>query len=527
MGREQGVGSKRLLVGMALASGITSIPNAAIVLALPTIHRQFDVSLTELEWTVTGYLLAYSALLIAAGRLADIFGRVRLLVGGTVLFMAASIPAALAPNAIVLIVSLIVAGAGAAVLTPASLAIVTDAFREESRGMAVGIWGGSSALFSGIGPAIGGAFTQELSWRWILWLSVIGGAVILYGVWRTPESRDEEATRNVDYAGLALSVLGLGAITMALDEAPDPWPFASARFLIALIGGVLLLCGFVMLERRLRDPLIDLSMFRRRNLSGGAIVVFALSFSLGAILFFIPLYLQELLSFKPLGAGLLMLPASITMMAAMPFAGGLYERFGARPPIAAGMGVAAAGILLMTGMTTSTRYRDLILPLSLLGIGFGTSLTPANLAALNSIPRRNHGTVAAILATLGGLGSTFGVALSGALFEQLQLGRTTQAASAAGLHLSRGTIRTLEGLLPGTPSATKALAKLPAADHAALHSAVREGFISALGATMELSLAVVVASIVLTVVLIRPDTHGVTLPRPNMTEPFSGLGPRP
>src|SRR5512142_2558685 len=154
-------GTPRLLMAMALASGITSVPNAAIVLALPTIHRQFDTSLTGLEWTVTGYLLAYSALLIAAGRLADVFGRVRLLTWGTILYIAASIPAALAGSATVLILGLIGVGVGAAVLTPASLAIVTDAFRGERRGMAVGVWGASTAIFSGIGPAIGGVFTRR------------------------------------------------------------------------------------------------------------------------------------------------------------------------------------------------------------------------------------------------------------------------------------------------------------------------------------------------------------------------------
>ena len=200
-------GTPRLLLAMALASGITSVPNAAIVLALPTIHRQFDASLTELEWTVTGYLLAYSALLIAAGRLADVFGRVRLLTWGTVLYVAASVPAALAGSATVLIVGLIAVGVGAAVLTPASLAIVTDSFRGERRGFAVGVWGASTALFSGIGPAIGGAFTQEISWRWILWLNVIVGVVILAGVRGARESFDERASRHIDFTGLALSAV--------------------------------------------------------------------------------------------------------------------------------------------------------------------------------------------------------------------------------------------------------------------------------------------------------------------------------
>ena len=262
-------GTRRLLLAMGLASGITSVPSAAIVLALPTIHRQFNASLTELEWTVTGYLLAYSALLIAAGRLADVFGRVRLLTWGTILYMAASVPAALAGNATVLIVGLVGVGVGAAVLTPASLAIVTDGFRGEQRGMAVGVWGAATALFSGIGPAIGGVLTQEASWRWILWLNVIVGAVILIGVRRTAESFDEQATHRIDFTGLALSAAGLGAITLALNEAPAPWAIGSARFLVVIVGGVLLLAGFAIVERHARQRL-SLDALCRAVASAGA-----------------------------------------------------------------------------------------------------------------------------------------------------------------------------------------------------------------------------------------------------------------
>jgi EmrB/QacA subfamily drug resistance transporter len=339
-------GSGRLLGAMALASGITSLPNAAIVLAIPTLHRQFGASLTELEWTVTGYLLAYSALLIAAGRLADVFGRVRVLTIGTTLYIAASVPGALAGSAVVLIVSLAAVGVGAAVLTPASLAIVTDSFRGERRGMAVGLWGASTALFSGIGPAIGGVFTAELSWRWILWLNVGVGILILLGGRGAPESRDEQASGRIDYTGLALSFAGLGALTLALNEAPNPWPFASAKFVIVLAAGVVLLFGFVLIERRLSEPLVDVRMFGRRNLSGAGIVVFVLDFAFGAVLFFIPTYLQNLLGYNALQAGLLLLPSSVTMMIAMPIGGRLFERLGPVIPIVGGMaiaGVAAAG----------------------------------------------------------------------------------------------------------------------------------------------------------------------------------------
>jgi EmrB/QacA subfamily drug resistance transporter len=524
---EPASGSRRLLLAMALASGITSVPNAAIVLALPTIHRQFDASMTELEWTVTGYLLAYSALLIAAGRLADVFGRVRLLQCGTLLYAAASIPAALAGSATMLIVGLVAVGVGAAVLTPASLAIVTDRFRGASQGAAVGAWGAATALFSGIGPAIGGVFTQAGSWRWILWLNVIVGVLILVGVRGTPESSDPQASRRIDWVGLAMSAAGLGALTLALNESPTPWAFGSPPFLIVLLGGVLLLVGFVLVEQRLRDSLIDLDMFRRRNVTGASIIVFVLDFAFGAVLFFIPLYLQELLGYDALKSGLLLLPASVTMMLAMPVGGRLFERVGPTAPIVGGMALAGVAMLLLGGISTSTDYAELWPPLALLGLGIGAALTPMNLAALGAMPQRNHGAVAAIITTLGGLGATFGVALSGAVFETLQTNRTVDEAAARGVHLTHGAARTLEGLLAGTPSATRVLAEYPADEHASLTAAVREGFTSALGSTMRLSFALVGLGIVLTLLLIRREPAVEPLSRPNVTDPFSGLAPRP
>ncbi|MFL5830228.1 MAG: MFS transporter [Solirubrobacteraceae bacterium] len=527
MGPQEASGKPRLLVAMALASGITSVPSAAIVLALPTIHRHFDASLTELQWTVTGYLLAYSALLIAAGRLADVFGRVRMLTWGTVLYAAASIPAALAGSALVLILGLAAVGVGAAALTPASLAIVTDRFTGASRGVAVGVWGGATALFSGVGPAIGGVFTQEVSWRWILWLNVIVGVIILIGVRGTPESFDPQASRRIDYTGLALSAAGLGAITLALNEAPTPWPVGSSIFVLVLVAGALLLGAFTLVQRRIKSPLIDLAMFRRRNVTGAAIIVFVLDFAFGAVLFFVPLYLEELLGFDALKSGLLLLPASATMMIAMPVGGRLFERLGPVAPIVGGMTLAGVAMLLLGGISTSTHYSELWPPLALLGLGIGTALTPMNLAALGAMPPRNHGAVAAIITTLGGLGATFGVALSGAVFESLQTDRTVSQAAARGIHLTDSAAGTLDGLLAGTPSATKALDKLPPAQHSSITDAVHHAFTSALGATMRLSFVIVVAGIVLTLLLIRSERAVEPLPRPNMGDPFSGLAPRP
>jgi EmrB/QacA subfamily drug resistance transporter len=527
MSTQQGTGSRRLLFAIALASGITSVPSAAIVLALPVIHRQFDASLTGLEWTVTGYLLAYSALMIAAGRLADIFGRIRLLKFGTLLYIGASIPAALAPNATVLILSLVAVGVGAAVLTPASLAIVTDSFRGTRRGMAVGVWGGASALFSGIAPAIGGILTEAASWRWILWFNVIVGVLILIGMRRAAESYDDEASRHIDFSGIVLSVVGLAALTLALNEAPDPWAFGSASFVLVVVAGLLMLAGFVLIERRLRDPLIDLAMFLRRNVGGASIVLFFLNFALGAVLFFLPLYLEEELGYGALKAGLLLLPLSGPMVIGMPLGGRLFERFGPLPPIVAGMAMAGLAMLLLGNVSTSTHYAAVWPPLALLGLGVGTALTPLNLAALNATAMRNHGAVGGILAMVAGLGGTFGVALSGAAFEQLQRRDTVSAAADRGLHIMDSAASTFEGLLSGTPSAIHAIARFPVGQQPALKAAVHQGFVSAFGGTMTLSFGLLVFSIVMSAVLIRRQRGTVELPVPNITQPFSGLSPRP
>ena len=295
-----------------------------------------------------------------------------MLTAGTLLYIAASVPAALAGSAVALIVSLAAVGAGAAVLTPASLAIVTDSFRGERRGMAVGLWGTSTALFSGIGPAIGGVFTAELSWRWILWLNVVVGALILLGVRGAPESRDEEASGRIDYTGLCASwFAGLGALTLALNEAPSPWPFASAKFVIVLAAGVVLLLGFVLIERRLSEPLVNVRMFGRRNLSGASTVVFVLDFAFGAVLFFIPSYLQDLLGDNALQAGLLLLPSSVTMMIAMPIGGRLFERLGPVIPIVGGMAIAGVAMPPSAGSPAVRSDAELWLLLALLGLGIG------------------------------------------------------------------------------------------------------------------------------------------------------------
>jgi EmrB/QacA subfamily drug resistance transporter len=519
----------RLLVAMALASGITSVPNAALVVAIPVLHKQFDASITDLEWTVTGYLLAYATLLIASGRLADQFGRVRLLSVGTLVYVGASVAGALAGTATTLIVALIVVGIGAAVLTPASLAIVTERFRGSQRSLAVAVWAGTGTIVGGLAPAVGGVFTSELSWRWILWLNVIVGLAILVGTRGTEETREPTARKGIDVAGALILVAGLGAITLALNEAPTIWPWGSAQTILTLAVGAVLLAGFILLEHRRREPILDLSIFRRRNVAGASVVVFVITFASISVLFFLPTYLEEIRGDSPLQAGLLVLPATATTTAAMLFGGRLYDRLGPLPPIAGGMALLGAGMLLLSRIDEATRYGSLWWPLALLGFGLGLALTPMNLTALNAVPQARHGVIGGLLATLSGLGGAIGVALSGAVFESREVDRIVDRARQAGIAVSDPTAATLTGLVAQTPKATTALDRFAPADRTTLKRVVTDSFLSALDTAMVLSFAVVTVGIVVALLLIRrreavPEEEPE---RPHVAYPIPSLARRP
>ena len=187
---------------MAISSGVTSLPTSAVAVAVPVIHKEFNASIGELQWTLVGFSLAYSALLVLAGRLADVYGRKVFFLGGTVIYTLGALGAAVAPDPIVLIISVVIMGVGAAVLTPASLSIITDAFEPAQRGTAIGIWAASSALVSGLGPALGGILA-EWDWRSVFWINIPFAVVFfVMTLLAGRESRDPNADRHVDMAGL-------------------------------------------------------------------------------------------------------------------------------------------------------------------------------------------------------------------------------------------------------------------------------------------------------------------------------------
>lgn len=489
------------LTAMAISTGVTSIPTSVVVLALPKIHAEFNASLGELQWTLVGFSLSYSALMIAAGRLADIFGRKKFFLAGTVIYVGAAVWASLAQSTVSLIVAIVLMGAGAAILTPASLSIITDAFEPEQRGTAIGIWAAVGALVSGVGPALGGILA-DWEWRSVFWINVPFCMIFfVLTMIAARESEDPDADRHIDMGGVATLAGGLTALSLVLNEG-QTWGFTSAKSVILFAIAAGLFTAFLVVERFSRNPLVDFGFFRKRNYIGGNVALLAANFILAAVLFFLPLYMEELLNYSPLKAGLLLLPLSATMIILLPLGGPISERIGPRLPIAGGLVLSALGAWLVTRVDAGSGYTDIWPAMLALGAGVGLCLTPINTAAMNAIRRAEHGAAAGILITMSGLGAVFGIAVSGALFQTVKDNKSDHLLAKSGVSIESSE-RKLEGLLAGAKDAMSALHRFGAHEQGLITHAVRQGFTDALGSVMWLSLGVCVAGVLLVLLVMQ------------------------
>jgi len=505
--RPQGPGGQpdrkwTVLAAMALSTAVTSIPTSAVVLAIPKIHQEFNASIGELQWTLVGFSLAYSALLVIAGRLADVYGRKKFFLGGTIVYALGALGAALSPNAIVMIVAIVIMGVGAAVLTPASLSIITNAFEPEQRGTAIGLWAAAGALSSGVGPALGGLLANW-EWRSVFWIN-IPFAILFFVMTLVAgrESRDPNADRHVDTVGLGTLAGGLTALSLVLNEG-QTWGFTSTKSIILFAVAGVLLAAFFIFEPRAPNPLVDFGFFRKRNFVGGNAALFADNFALAAILFFIPLYMQEVLGYSPLKAGVLLLPLSATLVVALPSGGPISERIGPRIPIVVGLALTALGCYLMTLIGPDSGYNELWPGLLVAGAGIGLALTPLNTAAMNAIRRIQHGAAAGILITMSGLGATFGIALTGAFFQTAQDSKSDQLLSKLNIGLTEAQERTLSGLLAGSSEAKTELHTFPKPQQDAITHALKQGFTDGLGQVMWLSLGVAIAGMIVVALVMQ------------------------
>jgi EmrB/QacA subfamily drug resistance transporter len=405
------------LGAMCFALFMIMLDNTVVNVALPSIQRDLHTSISGLEWTINGYTLSFAVLLATGGRLGDIFGRRRMFIGGVVLFTLASATAGLAPDSLSLVISRIVQGVGGAFMMPGTLSIITDAFPASERGKAIGTWAGVSALALAIGPVLGGFLTEQVTWRAIFFINIpVGVGTVLAALFAVRESRDETVGREVDYAGVAALTAGLTAFVLALVEG-NSWGWSSPGIIALILGSVVLLAAFAAIERRVRAPMVEFALFANRTFIGAVSVAFIVTFAMLGMFFFLALYMQNILGYSPLEAGVRFLPTTLLIMVVAPIAGRLSDRFGPRWPIVAGLSLTTIALFMFTQIGDATTYSDLLPAFILMGGGVALTMSPMSTAAMNAVPTAKAGIASGVLSTFRMVGGSFGVAAIGAIFQ--------------------------------------------------------------------------------------------------------------
>ncbi len=408
------------LAAVILATFMTSLDNTVVNVALPSIQRDLRLSLGGLEWVASSYVLVFASLLLAAGRLADLYGRRRLFLAGMAVFTGASLVSGLAAGEGVLLAGRVLQGAGAALATPTTLAIISAMFPDgRQRARAVGAWSGVTALAVALGPLAGGFISQHWHWGWIFFINVPLGIIALAaGAAAISESRDRSARRRLDLPGLATSTIALSGLTYALIQGHAAgWtsPVILAAFAVtAVAAGV-----FAVAESRSGVSMVDLALFRSRVFSGGTATLVLWGFGVLGVYFFIPLYLQGILSFSPTTAGLAFVPMALLMAAAATVAPLVSGKAGTGRTVAAGMGLVAAGLAATAALGQHASFALLMAPLGAIGVGSGLTM-PVTAAILSVLPPGRAGVAAGILNAAREASGLLGVTVIGAILAARQ-----------------------------------------------------------------------------------------------------------
>ncbi len=416
------------LGAMCFALFMVMLDNTVVNVALPSIQRDLDADISDLEWVVNGYTLTFAVLIATGGRLGDIFGRRSMFLVGVVIFALTSATAGLAVNSEMLIASRAVQGIGAALMMPATLSIVTHAFPANERGKAIGTWAGVSALALSIGPVVGGFLTEHVGWQAIFFINLpVAAGAIVATLFAVRESRDETVERRVDYPGIVALTAGLTAIVLALIEG-NAWGWTSPQIIGLLAGGALSLVAFAAIELRVRAPMVEFSLFKSRQFIGSTMVAFIITFAMMGSFFFMALYLQDILGYGALEAGIRFLPTTVVIAVIAPLAGRLSDRFGPVWPMGAGLAILSVSMYLFSLIDISTTYNGLILPFVLMGAGIALVMSPMSTAAMNAVSVQKAGVASGVLQMSRMVGGTVGVAATGAIFQS-QLGSGFDPAS--------------------------------------------------------------------------------------------------
>jgi MFS family permease len=412
---------RRILLAVSLAMFLVQLDFFALNLALPQMAHELHVTTTDMQWAISGYMLAVGAFMIPGGRLGDILGRKRVLLAGVALFGVTSLAAGLSDSAGMVIAFRVLQGVGAALSFPVGIAALTNAFPEERRQAAIGNAYGIAAAGTALGPFVGGALS-ELSWRWVLIFNVpLALAAVLLGLASMDESRDPTVPRTIDVKGVAAVALGIAALTFAVDRG-DTWGWTSAATLGTFAVGALTLVAFVAIERRVRFPLVELSLFRNTPYVVITLAGMVSNICFCVTTFAVTIYLQEVRGLSPIEAGVVFLAPSLTLAVMGPLSGRIGPRFRPIGVMATAIGAGSVGLLILSGAHAWALF---VPAFALFGAGLGFGWSFVSVATQSAVKPERAGEASGVTLTIVVAVAGLCVATAATLLEILEAGGAT------------------------------------------------------------------------------------------------------
>ncbi|HEY4385513.1 MAG TPA: MFS transporter [Ktedonobacteraceae bacterium] len=444
-GSEQAHTNKWVVLFLVALGGFMTTLDASIVnIGLPAIAHTFGVGVSgAIEWVITGYLLVLAALLLTLGRLADLVGRKPIFEAGLVLFVVGSICSGAAPSLALLIMARLLQGVGGAFIFSVNTAMITSVFPASERGRALGLNAVVVALGVSAGPTIGGLIIQYLTWRWIFYVNVPIGALVFSMGMRMLTEPHRGNKQRFDPAGALLFAIGLASLTLGFSFGQE-WGWTSAGIISALIVGMVALVAAVVVEHRVPNPLLPLSLVKNRVFASANVSFLCAMLALFAPGFLLPFYFEELRGFPAAQAGFLLTPLSLTLAVMAPLSGSLADRFGSRLLAPLGLAIACFGLILLSQLNASSSSWDIIWRLVVIGIGQGLFQSPNTRALMGAAPPNEQAVASGLLSTSRVIGQAMSVALAGSIFSSFGAAAAGIRLSLEGQSLSSGTVSTLQ-----------------------------------------------------------------------------------
>ncbi|HEY6255566.1 MAG TPA: DHA2 family efflux MFS transporter permease subunit [Xanthobacteraceae bacterium] len=405
-----------ILAATILGSTMAFVDESVVNVALPAIEADLTAPVAIIQWLVNAYTLCVAALMLIGGAAGDRFGRRLVFVVGAGIFAAGSVWCGVSPTIAQLIAARALQGIGAALLIPSSLAIIGASIDPAERGRAIGTWAGFSAIAAAVGPLVGGWIVDHVSWRWIF---LINPLLALPTIWvalrHVPESRDNEAARDLDWRGAVLAIAGLGSFVFGLIASSDRG-WRDPMVIAAIVLGTLLLAAFVLAEARSRAPMMPLDVFASRTFSAVNLLTLLLYAALGGAFFFLPFDLIQVHRYSATFAGVAFLPFTLMMGALSRWSGGLLDRFGARGPLIIGPAITALGFALLALPGTGGSYATtFLLPMAVLGFGMAVAVAPLTTAVISAVPTHRAGVASGVNNAAAAVANLLAVAIFGAV----------------------------------------------------------------------------------------------------------------